>query len=94
MLSSSTAVAVPLLQRRRRKRRKILFRASLNILRAASDEKIFRQAKQKSARRVHPLRRVFVKRPQGRDDGKDSVDSPCDEFLEVPLIISSIKLQS
>ena len=48
-------------------------------------EKIFRQTKQKSARRVYPLRRVFVKRPQGRDDGKDSADSPCDEFLEVPL---------
>ena len=58
-------------------------RAPLNILRAASDEKIFRQAKQKSARRVYPLRRIFV-----TNDGKDSIDSSCEEFLEVPIIKS------
>ena len=44
-----------------------------------SGEKIFRQSKQKFARRVHPLRRNFV-----TNDGKDSVDSLREEFLEVP----------
>ena len=52
----------------------------LNILREASGEKIFCQSKQKTARRVHPLRRIFV-----MNDGKDSADSSCEEFLEVPL---------
>ena len=61
------------------------YRASLNIRRAKDREKIFRQMKQNSACVVHPTRRVFVKRPQGRDDGKDSADSPCDKFLEVPV---------
>ena len=51
----------------------------LNILREASGEKIFCQSKQKTARRVHPLRRIFV-----TNDGKDSADSSCEEFLEVP----------
>ena len=58
-----------------------LFRGPLNIQRAESGEKIIRQTKQKSARVVDPTRRIFVKY-----DGKDSVDSPCDEFLEVPFI--------
>ena len=63
-----------------------LFREPLNIQRAESGEKIFRQTQQKSARRVHPLRRFFVKY-----DGKDSVDSSCDEFLEVPFSKFSIE---
>ena len=54
-------------------------RASLNIRRAEACEKIFRQSKQKSARIVDPIRRIFVK-----NDGKDSVKILCDEFLEVP----------
>ena len=58
-------------------------RASLNIQRAVSGEKIFRQSKQKSARIVHPIRRIFV-----TNDGKDAADSPCDEFLEPPIIIT------
>jgi hypothetical protein len=45
-----------------------------------SGEKIFRQSKQKFARRVDPLRRIFV-----TNDGKDSADSLCGEFLEMPL---------
>ncbi|MBR6782160.1 MAG: hypothetical protein IKM33_03065, partial [Clostridia bacterium] len=44
-----------------------------------SDEKIFRQSKQKAARIVDPIRRIFV-----TNDGKDSVDSLCEGFLEVP----------
>ena len=55
-------------------------REPLNIQRAESGEKIFCQTQQKSARVVESTRRIFVKY-----DGKDSVDSPCDEFLEVPL---------
>ena len=61
----------------------IVLREPLNILRAVSGEKIFRQSKQKFARRVYPLRRIFV-----TNDGKDSVDSPCGEFLEAPLIFA------
>ena len=52
----------------------------LNIRRAESGEKIFRQSKQNSARVVPPTRRNFV-----TNDGKDSADSQCDEFLEVPI---------
>ena len=63
------------------KKRIFHLREPLNILRAASDEKIFRQSKQKSACRVYPLRRIFV-----TNDGKDSIDSSCEEFLEVPYI--------
>ena len=55
-------------------------RASLNIRRAEACEKIFRQSKQKSARIVDPIRRIFV-----TNDGKDSVKISCDEFLEVPI---------
>ena len=51
----------------------------LNIQRAECGEKIFRQTQQKSARVVDPTRRFFVKY-----DGKDSVDTLYDEFLEVP----------
>ena len=51
----------------------------LNILRARIGEKIFRQSKQNFARIVNPLRRNFV-----TNDGKDSVDSMCAEFLEIP----------
>ena len=54
-------------------------RASLKTQRAASGEKIFRQSKQKTARIVDPMRRFFV-----TNDGKDSVDSLCGEFLEMP----------
>ena len=43
--------------------------------RAASGEKIFRQSKQKSARIVDPIRRIFV-----TNDGKDSADSLCEGF--------------
>ncbi|MBR6782365.1 MAG: hypothetical protein IKM33_04125, partial [Clostridia bacterium] len=50
---------------------------------AASDEKIFRQSKQKAARIVDPIRRIFV-----TNDGKDSVDSLCEGFLEVPSYLS------
>ena len=57
-------------------------RGSLNIQRAKSGEKIFRQTKQISARVVDPTRRIFVKY-----DGKDSVDSLYDEFLEIPISI-------
>ena len=46
-----------------------------------SGEKIFRQMKQNSARVVHPTRRDFVKYHE-----KDSVDFPCDEFLEIPIL--------
>ena len=59
---------------------KINIRGPLNIQRAESGEKIFCQTQQKSARVVDSTRRSFVKY-----DGKDSVDSPCDEFLEVPI---------
>ena len=59
-----------------------ILRASLNIRRAEACEKIFRQSKQKSARIVDPIRRIFV-----TNDGKDSVKISCDEFLEVPLNI-------
>lgn len=55
-------------------------RASLNIQRAASGEKIYRQSKQKFARIVAPLRRVFV-----TNDGKDAADSQCDEFFRGTL---------
>ena len=55
------------------------FRASLITQRAASGEKIFRQSKQKTARIVDPMRRFFV-----TNDGKDSVDSLCGDFLEMP----------
>ncbi|MBR6782824.1 MAG: hypothetical protein IKM33_06500, partial [Clostridia bacterium] len=54
-------------------------RAPLITHRAASDEKFFRQSKQKAARIVDPIRRIFV-----TNDGKDSVDSLCEGFLEVP----------
>ena len=57
----------------------LVFRASLITQRAASGEKIFRQSKQKTARIVDPMRRFFV-----TNDGKDSVDSLCGEFLEMP----------
>jgi len=57
-----------------------LFRGPLNIQRASSDEKIFRQSKQKTARIVDPIRRFFV-----TNDGKDSADSMCNEFLEAPV---------
>ena len=63
------------------------FREPLNIQRAESDEKIFRQTKQKSARRVYPLRRVFGEAPTPWASGKDSADSLRDEFLEVPFIL-------
>ena len=51
-----------------------------------SDEKIFRQMKQNFARVVLPTRRDFVKYHE-----KDFVDFPCDEFLEIPLILISDK---
>ena len=57
-----------------------MYRGPLNIRRAESDEKIFRQSKQNSARVVDPTRRDFV-----TNDGKDSDNSLCVEFLEVPL---------
>ena len=62
------------------------YRASLNIRRAEACEKIFRQSKQKSARIVDPIRRIFV-----TNDGKDSVKISCDEFLEVPYPLPSYK---
>jgi len=40
---------------------------------------IFRQTKQKSARIVDPMRKNFV-----TYDGKSTVISSCDEFLEMP----------
>ena len=61
-------------------------RGSLNIQRMKSGEKIFRQMKQNSARVVHPTRRDFREAPTPWANGKDSVDFPCDEFLEIPLI--------
>ena len=60
----------------------VCYRGPLNIQRATSDAKIFRQSIQKSARRVDPLRRNFV-----TNDGKDSADSPCAEFLEILFIL-------
>ena len=63
-----------------------VYRASLITQRAASGEKIFRQSKQKSAHIVDPIRRIFV-----TNDGKDSVDSLCEGFLEVPLRSPSSK---
>ena len=60
-------------------------RAPLITHRAASDEKIFRQSKQKTARIVDPIRRFFV-----TNDGKDSVDSLCEGFLEVASTYYSI----
>ena len=59
-------------------------RASLNIRRAEACEKIFRQSKQKSARIVDPIRRIFVTISERSSGGKDSVKISCDEFLEVP----------
>ena len=65
-------------------------RASLKTHRAESCEKVFRQSKQKSARIVDPMRRIFV-----TNDGKDSADSPCEGFLEVACnaIIQFLKKQ-
>ena len=57
-----------------------MYRAPLKTHRAASGEKIFRQSKQKSARIVDPMRRIFV-----TNDGKDPVDSLCEGFLEMPF---------
>ena len=57
-----------------------IFWAPLNILRAGSGEKIFRQMKQNPARVAYPTRRDFVKY-----HGKDSADSRREEFLEVPF---------
>ena len=48
--------------------------------RAGSGENIFRQSKQKSARIVDPMRRIFV-----TNDGKDSADSPCEGFFRGAL---------
>ena len=59
--------------------RKKIFRQYRTILMVRLRRQIFRQSKQKSARIVHPIRRIFV-----TNDGKDSADSPCDEFLEPP----------
>ena len=53
---------------------------SLNIQRAESGEKVFRQTQQKFARVVASTRRIFVKYHE-----KDSVNCLCDEFLEVPI---------
>jgi hypothetical protein len=60
-------------------------RGPLNIQRTEGGEKIFRQTQQKSARVVDPTRRFFVKY-----DGKDSVDTLYDEFLEIPIILCAI----
>ena len=43
---------------------------------------IFCQSKQKSARIVDPIRKIFV-----TNDGKASVDSPTAEYLEVPYSV-------
>ncbi len=51
----------------------------MGIQRAANGEGFFRQTKQKSARIVVPMRRNFV-----THDGKSTVVSLCDEFLEMP----------
>ena len=61
------------------------FWASLHIRRAEACEKIFRQSKQKSARIVDPIRRIFVTISERSSGGKDSVKISCDEFLEVPF---------
>ena len=61
-------------------------RASLITQRAASGENIFRQSKQKTARIVDPMRRFFVTISERSSGGKDSVDSLCGEFLEMPCI--------
>ena len=76
-------------------------REPLNILRAVRAEQArWREdfssarpagAKQKIARRVYPLRRIFVTISEQSSGGKDSVDSPCGEFLEAPL--SSLAFQ-
>ncbi len=52
----------------------------LIIPRAAGDEKIFRQSKQKFARIVDPLRRIFV-----TNDGIASAVTLCAELSEVPI---------
>ena len=65
--------------------RPINCRAPLKTHRAASGEKIFRQSKQKSARIVDPMRRIFVTISERSSGGKDSADSLCEGFLEVPL---------
>ena len=49
----------------------------------SDSEKIFCQSKQNFARIVDPLRRNFV-----TNDEKDSVNSMCAEFLEVPFIFT------
>ena len=64
-----------------------MYRGPLNIRRAESDEKIFRQSKQNSARVVDPTRRDFVTISETSSGGKDSDDSLCVEFLEVPYIL-------
>ena len=66
----------------------IVYRVSLNIRRAEACEKIFRQSKQKSARIVDPIRRIFVTISERSSGGKDSVKISCDEFLEVPICTS------
>ena len=62
---------------------KEVYRAPLKTHRAASGEKIFRQSKQKSARIVDPMRRIFVTISERSSGGKDSADSLCEGFLEV-----------
>ena len=50
--------------------------------REASGEGFFRQSKQKFARIVDPIRRIFV-----TNDGKSTANSSAVEFLEVTYII-------
>ena len=50
--------------------------------REASGEEFFRQSKQKFARIVDPMRRIFV-----TNDGKSTADSSDAPFLEVTIYI-------
>ena len=57
------------------------------ILMVHMRQQIFRQSKQKFARIVDPLRRIFV-----TNDGKSTADSSVDEFLEVTYSLSYVCL--
>ena len=46
-------------------------------------------ANQKTARIVDPMRRFFVTISEQSSGGKDSVDSLCGEFLEMPYIFGA-----
>ena len=59
---------------------KLYYRSPLKNSREASGEGFFRRSKQKFARIVDPMRRIFV-----TNDGKSTADSSAVDFLEVTI---------